>query len=144
MKVAFLSTFALDANVSLISKLNEKCDIYFFTEALLKINYIDKDKLTKFISKGDEVDEIKRFENLIPLDKTYVIKGVRQRELFKKVYNSYKINAYDYACPTAEFVDGSGKISGKKKIQLSDGEGFGKDHGYGHENKKVPRLVVGQ
>lgn len=92
MKVAFLSTFAFDANVSLISKLNEKCDIYFFTEALLKINYIDKDKLTKFISKGDEVDEIKRFENLIPLDKTYVIKGVRQRELFKKVYNSYKIN----------------------------------------------------
>ena len=92
MKVAFLSTFAFDANVSLISKLNEKCDIYFFTEALFNINYIDKDKLTKFISKGDEVDEIKRFENLIPLDKTYVIKGARQRDLFKKIYNSYNIN----------------------------------------------------
>lgn len=91
MKVVFLSTFAFDANVSLISALKDKCDIYFFTEALFNINYINKDKLTKFISKGDEVEEIKRFENLLPLDKTYVIKGARQRDVIKKIYNSYRI-----------------------------------------------------
>lgn len=92
MKVVFLSTFAFDANVSLISALKDKCDIYFFTEALFKVNYIDKDKLGKFISKGDEVKEIDRFEKLIPFDKTYVIKGVRQMNIIKKFYNSYRID----------------------------------------------------
>jgi len=92
MKVVFLSTFAFDANVSLINGLKDKCDIYFFTEALFKVNYIDKDKLTKFISKGDEVDEINRFKNLIPFDKTYIIKGTRQLNFIKKIYNSYRID----------------------------------------------------
>ncbi|KFF00370.1 hypothetical protein IX39_06870 [Chryseobacterium formosense] len=93
MKVAFLSTFAFDANISLINALKNKCDIYFFTEALYEIdNYLDKNKLSKFISNGNEVEEIKRFSKLIPLEKTYVIKGTRQNNIVKKIYNSYRIN----------------------------------------------------
>ncbi|MGI9651847.1 glycosyltransferase family 4 protein [Chryseobacterium sp. RLHN22] len=93
MKVAFLSTFAFDANISLINALKNKCDIYFFTEALYEIdNYLDKNKLTKFMSIGNEVEQIQRFSKLIPLDKTFVIKGTRQSNIIKKIYNSYRIN----------------------------------------------------
>jgi len=94
MKVVFISTFALDANVSLIKELKEQCDIYFITEALHKVyNYIDKDKLSKTFSTGDEVDEMKRFGDLIPLHKTYVVKGCRQMQILKKLSNSYKIHS---------------------------------------------------
>lgn len=95
MKVAFLSTFALDANVSLINALKVKCDIYFFTEALYQIhNFIDKDKLKNTISEGTQVEELKRFQSLIPLNKTYVIKGTRNSNIIKKLYISYKIHQY--------------------------------------------------
>ncbi|WP_261511162.1 glycosyltransferase family 4 protein [Chryseobacterium paludis] len=95
MKVAFLSTFALDANVSLINALKKKCDVYFFTEALYEIyNFLDKEKLTKTISKGTEVEELLRFGELISLDKTYVVKGTRNVNIFKKLYISYTINRY--------------------------------------------------
>lgn len=95
MKVAFLSTFALDANVSLINALRKKCDVYFFTEALYEIyNFLDKEKLTKTITKGTKVEELLRFEELISLDKTYVIKGTRNVNIIKKLYISYKINQY--------------------------------------------------
>lgn len=93
MKVAFLSTFALDANVSLIHALQQKCDVYFFTEALYEVyNFIDKEKLTKTISKGTEVDQLERFKDLIDLDKTFVIKGVRNSNIPKKLSISYQIN----------------------------------------------------
>ncbi|ASK30360.1 hypothetical protein CEY12_09645 [Chryseobacterium sp. T16E-39] len=95
MKVAFLSTFALDANVSLINALGKKCDVYFFTEALYEIyNFLDKEKLTKTISKGTEVEELLRFRELISLDKTFVVKGTRNANFIKKLYISYKINQY--------------------------------------------------
>lgn len=43
MKIAFLSIFALDANMSLIHALRKKNDVYFFTEALYEINnFLDK------------------------------------------------------------------------------------------------------
>lgn len=93
MKVVFLSTFALDANISLINALKEKCDIYFFTEALYGIyNFIDKEKLNKTISKGFEVEELLSFDKLIPLDKTFVIKGTRNADIFKKIHTSYLVN----------------------------------------------------
>ncbi len=95
MKVAFLSTFALDANVSLIHALGQKCDVYFFTEALYEIyNFIDKRKLNKTISKGTEVEQLQRFQNLINLDKTYVVKGTRNSNILRKLYISYQINQY--------------------------------------------------
>lgn len=95
MKVAFLSTFALDANVSLINRLRQKCDVYFFTEALYEVhNFISKEKLTETITKGEQVEELQRFHELIPLDKTYVIKGTRNSDIFRKLYTSYKINRY--------------------------------------------------
>jgi len=95
MKVAFLSTFALDANISLINALRKKNDVYFFTEALHEIyNFLNKEKLKKNISKGTEVDELIRFQELIDLDKTYVIKGTRTINIFRKLYISYKINQY--------------------------------------------------
>lgn len=93
MKIVFLSTFALDANVSLINALGKKCDVYFFTEALYEIyNFIDKDKLIKTVSSGTDVEELQRFKNFIPLDKTFVIKGVRNGNVLKKLYISYLIN----------------------------------------------------
>ncbi|PJJ67798.1 glycosyltransferase family 4 protein [Chryseobacterium geocarposphaerae] len=95
MKVAFLSTFALDANISLIHALRKKNDVYFFTEALHEVyNFLNKEKLTKNISKGTEVGELTRFHELIDLDKTYVIKGTRTVNIFRKLYVSYKINQY--------------------------------------------------
>ena len=95
MKIAFLSTFALDANVSLIHALRKENDVYFFTEALHEIyNFIDKDKLSKTISSGTEVEDLQRFRDLIALDKTYVIKGTRNSNIFKKLYISYQINQY--------------------------------------------------
>ncbi len=95
MKVAFLSTFALDANISLIHALRKKSDVYFFTEALHEIyNFLSKEKLTKSISKGVDVEELIRFQRLIDLDKTYVIKGTRTINIFRKLYISYKINQY--------------------------------------------------
>lgn len=93
MKVSFLSVFAFDANVSLINSLKKKSEISFFTEALHKIyNYIDREKLTDFITMGNRVEQIKRFSELIPLDKTFVIKGTRASHIIKKIYNSYKID----------------------------------------------------
>ncbi|WEK71697.1 MAG: glycosyltransferase family 4 protein [Candidatus Chryseobacterium colombiense] len=95
MKVAFLSTFALDANISLIHALRKKNDVYFFTEALHEVyNFLNKEKLKENISKGTEVDELSRFHELIDLDKTYVIKGTRTVNILKKLYISYKINLY--------------------------------------------------
>lgn len=95
MKIAFLSTFALDANMSLIHQLRKKNDVYFFTEALYEINnFLDKNKLTKTISKGTEVDQLERFRDLINLDKTFVIKGTRNSNVIKKLYISYQIHQY--------------------------------------------------
>ena len=95
MKIAFLSTFALDANISLINALREKNDIHFFIEALYEINnFLDKEKLKKTISIGNDVEELQRFSDFISLDKTYVIKGTRNANIFKKLYISYKINQY--------------------------------------------------
>lgn len=93
MKIVFLSTFALDANVSLINALSKTSDVYFFTEALYEIyNFIDKDKLTKRVSTGTDVEELQRFKNFIPLDKTFVIKGVRNGNVLQKLHISYLIN----------------------------------------------------
>lgn len=93
MKVAFLSTFALDANISLINALKEKCDIYFFTEALYEIyNFIDGSKLKKTITNGEEVEELQYFRNVISLDKTFVIKGTRNAYVLRKLIISYKIH----------------------------------------------------
>lgn len=93
MKVAFLSIMAFDANISLIHSLKKKCDIYFITEAQHeKYNHLDKTQLKKFINIGTEVQQIERFGDFIPLDKTYVIKGARQKNIFKKLYESYKIH----------------------------------------------------
>ncbi|WP_411812279.1 glycosyltransferase family 4 protein [Chryseobacterium scophthalmum] len=95
MKIAFLSTFALDANVSLINALKQNNDVYFFTEALYEIfNFLDKKKLTKTISKGTEVDQLERFRDLIDLDKTFVIKGTRNSNVIKKLFISYQIHQY--------------------------------------------------
>ncbi|WP_294208448.1 glycosyltransferase family 4 protein [uncultured Chryseobacterium sp.] len=94
MKVAFLSVFAFDANISLINALKDQCDVYFFTEALHQIyNYIDKDQLQKRITEGNHVEQIQRFGDLIDLSKTFVIKGTKNSDLFRKIYNSYKIDA---------------------------------------------------
>lgn len=95
MKVVFLSTFALDANVSLINALKKKCDVYFFTEALYEIyNFLDKNKLEKLVSSGAEVEQLQLFRNLLPLDKTYVVKGTRNANVFRKLFNSYKVHQY--------------------------------------------------
>lgn len=95
MKIAFLSTFALDANVSLINALKQENDVYFFTEALYEIyNFLDKEKLTKTISKGTEVEQLIPFKNLIDLDKTFVIKGTRNSNILKKLVVSYQIHQY--------------------------------------------------
>ena len=95
MKVAFLSAFALDANLSLINALQKKCDVYFFIEALYEIsNFLDKEKLNKTITLGAEVEDLQRFKDFISLDKTYVIKGTRNINIVKKLYISYKINQY--------------------------------------------------
>ena len=95
MKIAFLSTFALDANVSLINALKQNHDVYFFTEALYEIyNFLDKKKLKKTISKGTEVDQLKRFRDLIDLDKTFLIKGTRNSNVLKKLFISYQIHQY--------------------------------------------------
>ncbi len=95
MKIAFLSTFALDANVSLINALKKNNDVYFFTEALYEIfNFLDTKKLTKTISKGREVDQLERFRDLIDLDKTFVIRGTRNSNITKKLFISYQIHRY--------------------------------------------------
>lgn len=94
MKVAFLSVFAFDANISLINALKDQCDVYFFTEALHQIyNYIDKDQLQKRITEANHVEQIQPFGDLIDLSKTFVIKGTKNSDLFRKIYNSYKIDA---------------------------------------------------
>jgi len=93
MRVLFISTLAFDANISLIKALNKKCDIYFITEALHEVyNHINKDALSKLITIGTDVPQIQRFSELIPLEKTYVVKGCRQINIFKKIWNSYKIH----------------------------------------------------
>ncbi|MGO4709806.1 glycosyltransferase family 4 protein [Chryseobacterium sp. 2TAF14] len=95
MKIAFLSTFALDANVSLVNAMKQNNDVYFFTEALYEIyNFLDKKKLTKTISKGTEVDQLERFQDLVDLDKTFVIKGTRNSNVIKKLHISYQIHQY--------------------------------------------------
>lgn len=93
MKIVFLSTLAFDANISLINALRKDCDVYFFTEALYEVyNFINKENLSKHISSGTEVEEIQRFSQLINLEKTYVINGVRNLNIIKKLSASFKIH----------------------------------------------------
>ena len=93
MKIEFLSILAFDANISLIKALSKTNDVYFITEAKYeKYNHLDQTKLSEFITVGTEVEQIQRFGGYIPLDKTYVVKGARQISIFKKLYESYKIN----------------------------------------------------
>lgn len=93
MKALFLSTFAFDANVSLVKALESKCDMYFITEACHEIyNHLSKEGLNRTITKGTEVEQLTPFTTLIPLEKTYVVKGCRQISVFKKLWNSIKID----------------------------------------------------
>lgn len=93
MKVVILSTFAFDANVSLINALKSKCEIYFFIEAFSILhNYVDPTNLTQLITKGEDVPELVKFRKMIPIERTFVIKGTRQRDLLKKMSDSYRIN----------------------------------------------------
>ncbi|UQB68760.1 glycosyltransferase family 4 protein [Epilithonimonas zeae] len=95
MKIAFLSAFALDANVSLIHALQKENDVYFFIEALYEIsNFLDKEKLNQTITVGRDVEELQRFQDFISLDKTFVIKGTRNINVLKKLYISYNINQH--------------------------------------------------
>jgi len=95
MKIAFLSAFALDANVSLINALQKENDVYFYIEALYEIsNFLDKEKLNQTITVGKDVEELQRFRDFISLDKTFVIKGTRNINVLKKLYISYKINQH--------------------------------------------------
>ena len=95
MKIAFLSIFALDANISLINALEKSNDVYFFIEALYEVsNFLDKDKLNKTITCGTEVEDLQRFKDFISLEKTYVVKGTRNINILKKLYISYQINKY--------------------------------------------------
>lgn len=93
MRIVFLSTFAFDANVSLVHSLNKQNETYFITEAMYEVyNYLDKEQLTKLISNGTEVKQLQRFKDLIPLDKTFVVKGVRNSNILQKINNSFKIH----------------------------------------------------
>lgn len=93
MRIVFLSTFAFDANVSLVHSLNKQNDAYFITEAMYEVyNYLDKEQLTKLISNGTEVKQLQRFKDLIPLEKTFVVKGVRNSNIPQKINNSFKIH----------------------------------------------------
>lgn len=93
MRIVFLSTFAFDANVSLVHSLNKQNDTYFITEAMYEVyNYLDKEQLTKLISNGTEVKQLQRFKDLIPLEKTFVVKGVRNSNILQKINNSFKIH----------------------------------------------------
>lgn len=93
MKIVFASVFAFDANISLINELKKDNDVYFITEALYEVhNYLNREKLTKIINFGTSVEQLTRFKDLLNLEKTYVIKGVRNSNLFRKIYNSIVIN----------------------------------------------------
>ena len=93
MRIVFLSTFAFDANVSLVHSLNKQNETYFITEAMYEVyNYLDKEQLTKLISNGTEVKQLQRFKDLIPLEKTFVVKGVRNSNILQKINNSFKIH----------------------------------------------------
>lgn len=93
MRIVFLSTFAFDANVSLVHSLNKQNETYFITEAMYEVyNYLDKELLTKLISNGTEVKQLQRFKDLIPLEKTFVVKGVRNSNILQKINNSFKIH----------------------------------------------------
>lgn len=92
-KIIFLSTFALDANLSIIKELSLKYDVYFITEALhKKYNYLDPSKLDALVSNGTEVTELQPFSEMVDLSKVFVIHGIRQRHIIRKLYNSYIIN----------------------------------------------------
>ncbi|MDR1652193.1 MAG: glycosyltransferase [Prevotellaceae bacterium] len=91
MKLVFLSNFALDANVSLVKELNQQCDVYFITEALYRVyNYLDKEKLSKMLSVGTDVEELQLFSDFLPLSKTFVVRGVPNRQILKKLWISYQ------------------------------------------------------
>jgi glycosyltransferase involved in cell wall biosynthesis len=93
MKIAFLSTFALDANLSLMHALEKRAEVFFFTEALYrKFNFLDKEKLTKVITRGDEVEELAKFNDFVNLKKTFVVKGIRNADIFKKLKISWLIH----------------------------------------------------
>lgn len=95
MKIAFLSIFALDANISLINAMQKSNDVYFFIEALYEIsNFLDKNKLNKTITSGTQVEDLQIFRDFISLDKTFVVKGTRNINILKKLHISYKINQY--------------------------------------------------
>lgn len=92
MRIVFLSSMALDANISIVKSLKKRHEVYYFTEALHKVyTFMDRSKLIKIINPGKEVKEIQRFKEYLDLSKTYVLKGYRNRDIIRKLFCSYQL-----------------------------------------------------
>ena len=72
-KFVFLSSMAFDANISIIKRLKEKYDIYFFT-LLGERTSIGSIKLKKVITNAADIPEFDKFSNFIDLSKSFVVR----------------------------------------------------------------------
>jgi glycosyltransferase involved in cell wall biosynthesis len=93
MRVIFLSEISfIEPNLSLVKRLKEKCDLYFFVEIRASmVNKFEVDSLDKDITKGLEFKELSRYDKYLPLDKTYLVRTYSNKKLVNSVKISFEI-----------------------------------------------------
>ena len=73
-RIVFLSTMAFDANISIIKRLRDEYDIYFYSLIKDGNNGFENVKLHGDITEASEYKEFQQFKDFIELDKTFLVK----------------------------------------------------------------------
>lgn len=73
-RIGFLSTMAFDANISIIKRLRDEYDIYFYSLIKDGNNGFENVKLHGDITEASEYKEFQQFKDFIELDKTFLVK----------------------------------------------------------------------
>lgn len=88
-KIVFVSSMAFEANVSIIKRLKEKYDVYFFT-MLAEKSSIGNIRLKKTITDATEIPEFEKFSNFIDLSKTFAVRH-KSKNLINKLQIDWKV-----------------------------------------------------
>ena len=88
-RVVFLSSMACDANISIIKRLKERYDVYFFT-VLAEKSSLGHIKLRKAITEATEIPEFDKFIKFIDTSKCFAVRHKR-KNLLNKLLIDWKV-----------------------------------------------------
>lgn len=74
-RIVFLSTMALDANISLVKRLKKKYDLYFIINCTSEITNLFHFTLNEDVVSASKIPEIQILSSFINLNKTYLVRN---------------------------------------------------------------------